>query len=311
MVYLFDVPAFFILLRETLEVTIILAVLLGFIDKLVPENQELRKHLKKQIWIGTGVGLLISLIIAVAFIAVFYTVAKNLWEENEGAWEGSFALIASIVITIMALSMVRVQQWKAKWEGKLANAAEVYLNKHKNGNKWALILLPFTAVCRESLETLVFIAGVGFDKPASGLPIPVILGMATGFFIGYIIYKGSHKMSLNAFFIFSTVLLLFIAAGLFSTSVHELQEATGTEEKVVWHLKCCNPKTNEFWAIMKVVFGWRDKATQGTTAAYFVYWTVVLGAIGYLWYRGRKESKAEEFSSRDVNDNTDQLKTDV
>ncbi|CAI2172540.1 13890_t:CDS:2 [Funneliformis geosporum] len=311
MVYLFDVPAYFILLRETLEVTIILAVLLGIIDKLVPKEQELRKHLKRQIWIGTGAGLIISLIIAAVFIIIFYTVAKNLWEENEAAWEGSFALVASVVITIMALSMVRIQQWKNKWEGKLANAAEEYLNRHKNGNKWALILLPFTAVCRESLETLVFIAGVGLDKPASGLPIPVILGMATGFLIGYLIYKGSHKMSLKIFFIFSTVLLLFIAAGLFSTSVHELQEVTGTEEKVLWQLKCCNPKTNEFWAILKVVFGWRNKATQGTTAAYFVYWAVVSIAIAFIWYRGKKESKGEEFSSKDVDDNTDKLKVDV
>ncbi len=87
MVYLFDVPAYFILLRETLEFTIILAVLLGFIDKLIPEeNNELRKTLKRQIWIGTGAGILFSLVLGAIFIAVFYTVAKNLWEESEPAW---------------------------------------------------------------------------------------------------------------------------------------------------------------------------------------------------------------------------------
>lgn len=89
MTYLFDVPAFFILFRETLEVTIILAVLLGFIDKLVPDDAALRKKLKKQIWIGTGAGLLVSIIIGVVFIAIFYKVSRNLWEDSEAAW-GNF-----------------------------------------------------------------------------------------------------------------------------------------------------------------------------------------------------------------------------
>jgi high-affinity iron transporter len=86
MVYLFDVPAYFILLRETLEVTIILAVLLGFIDKMLPDNEPLRKKLRKQIWIGAAAGLGVSLAIGAIFIIVFYVVNKNLWEESEPAW---------------------------------------------------------------------------------------------------------------------------------------------------------------------------------------------------------------------------------
>jgi len=201
MVYLFDVPAYFILLRETLEVTIILAVLLGFIDKLVPEKDvAMKRTLKRQLWIGTGAGLCLSLIVGIIFIAVFYTVARDLWEENGPAWEGSFSLIASVVITFMALSMTRVQQWRKKWERKLEEAIESYLQKHKTGNKWALILLPFTVVCREAVETFVFIGGIGFDRPASDLPIPAILGLLTGFAVGWILYKGSHKLSVNIFF---------------------------------------------------------------------------------------------------------------
>lgn len=87
MVYIFDVPAYFILLRETLEVTVILAVLLGFIDRLVPDkDSETKKTFKRQIWIGACAGLSVSIVIGSAFIAVFYTVAKNLWKENSSAW---------------------------------------------------------------------------------------------------------------------------------------------------------------------------------------------------------------------------------
>jgi len=294
MVYLFDVPAFFILLRETLEVTIILAVLLGFIDKLVPEKDiATRKTLKRQIWIGTGAGLALSLIIGIAFIAVFYTIAKDLWEENGAAWEGSFSLIASVVITFMALSMARVQQWRKKWETKLEEATESYLKKHETGNKWALILLPFTVVCREAVETFVFIGGIGFDRPASDLPIPAILGLLTGFAVGWILYKGSHKLSINIFFTVTSGLLLFIAAGLFSYTIHELQEATGTEEVIIWNATCCNEKQNEFWGIMKTLFGWRAKATVGTTTGYFLYWVCVLVAILVMHYVGKRRDAKE------------------
>jgi len=306
MVYLFDVPAYFILLRETLEVTIILAVLLGFIDKLIPDNEPLRKKLKRQIWIGTAIGLAIALLIGAIFIIVFYVVKKDLWEDSEPAWEGSFSLIASVVITAMSLSMVRVQQWRSKWENKLRDATEQYLEKHERGNKWALILLPFSVVLREGVESIVFMAGIGFDNPASGLPIPVITGIISGFLIGYIIYKGSHKLSLKLFFGFTTTLLLFIAAGLFSTSIHELQEATETYEQVAWELECCNPSTNQFWAIMKALFGWRNKATVGTTVGYFVYWLVVGLLALFLVYKERRsttgleERNNQSSSSNDV-----------
>jgi high-affinity iron transporter len=300
MVYLFDVPAYFILLRETLEVTIILAVLLGFIDKLVPEKDvAMRRSLKRQIWIGTGAGLAISLLIGIIFIIVFYTVAKNLWEENEAAWEGSFALIASVVITFMALSMARVQQWRKKWERKLEEATESYLRKHQTGNKWALILLPFTVICREAVETFVFIGGIGFDRPATDLPIPAILGLLTGFVFGWILYKGSHKISINVFFAVTSTFLLFIAAGLFSLSIHELQEATGAEEVELWYASCCDEKTNEFWAIMKTIFGWRAEATVGTTAGYFSYWACVLIAILIIYYVGKRNDAKESDEGRD------------
>jgi len=292
MVYLFDVPAYFILLRETLEVTIIFAVLYGFVNKLDVDDA-LKKKFKKQIWIGTAAGLGVSLLIGAIFIIVFYTIKRDLWEDSEAIWEGIFSLIASVVITAMSLSMVRVQQWRSKWENKLKNATDQYIKKHERGNKWALILLPFTVVLREAVESIVFIAGIGFNQPASGLPIPVITGILSGFLIGYIIYKGSHKISLRVFFGITTTLLLFIAAGLFSSSIHEFEEATENEH-VIWELECCSPKKNRFWDIMNKIFGWRNEATVGTTVGYFTYWFVVALIVSYLFYRERRRATLDD-----------------
>ncbi|CAG8448604.1 3934_t:CDS:2 [Scutellospora calospora] len=290
MVYLFDVPSYFIMLRETLEFTIIIAVLLSFIDKLIPDDKiVLRKHLKKQIWIGSICGLFVSIVVGAALIVVFYTTTKNLYENNEDAWgKGSLSLVASIIITLMSLSLIRVQQWKTKWENKLQKLTEQYLERNEKGNKWALILLPFTVICREALEAVIFIAGVGYGKEATSLPIPVIMGTITGIFIGWLIYRGSHVLSIAAFFISTTILLLFIAAGLFSSAVHKLNRAAGGHTMVIWKLNCCDPEENDFWDVMGSIFGWTNEATIDSTISYFVYWLMIIIVVVVIRLRENK-----------------------
>jgi high-affinity iron transporter len=111
-------------------------------------------------------------------------------------------------------------------------------------------------------------------------------------------------MSMALFFYITTILLLFIAAGLFATSIHELQEATESYEQVVWKLDCCDPNKNHFWSIMSKVFGWRSEATVGTTVGYFVYWIVVGLVALFLWYKVRKNQKVLKNSSSENNDQT-------
>ncbi|CAG8529931.1 6447_t:CDS:2 [Paraglomus occultum] len=299
MVSLFDVPAFLILFRETIEYSIILAVLFSFIDKIVPEdNNELRKTLKRQIWIGTAAALSLIFIIGVIFIIIFYTVASNLWEHSEDVWEGVFSLFAAIVTFVMAFGMVKVNQWKTKWEGKLKEATEKHLDKHKNGEKWALIILAFTVVAKEGLEAFVFIAGIGFNKPASSLPIPVITGTIAGIVAGYLLYKGSSVMSMNIFFTSMTTLLFFISAGLFTTSVHAFVEVAegaddngsgGDDEIVLWNLNCCNEETNRGWEIANALFGWRHKATLDTTLAYIAAWIAISAGLFFIYYKEKRK----------------------
>lgn len=297
MVYLFDVAAYFILLRETLECTIILAVLYGFIDKLVPNDTTLSRKFKRQILFGTLAGLGVSLILGAIFIVVFYVISKNLWEESEMLWEGIFALIACIVITIMAFSMVKVAKWKKKWEDKLEASTTKYLENQNKGEKMTLFFLPFTVICREGVETIIFIAGIGYNESPTGLPIPVICGMLSGVLIGYFIYKGSHVMTLKLFFGTMTALLFFIAAGLFSTSIHEFEEYT-ENENFVWKLECCSPDTNYGWKIANVIFGWREEATVGTLVGYITYWVVTI--IGLLYLRTKKETDPEKLDRKSV-----------
>lgn len=73
---------------------------------------------------GVAIGVLISLVIAGAFIGVFYKLGRNHWAATEYSWEGSFALLASIIITIMGAALLRVSKIQEKWRVKLAKAME-------------------------------------------------------------------------------------------------------------------------------------------------------------------------------------------
>ena len=80
----------------------------------------------------------------------------------------------------------------------------------------SMFVLPFITVLREGLECVVFVGGIGLSTPAKAFPIPVIMGLLAGGFVGFLIYKGNRYMSIEYFLIASTWVLYLVAAGLFS-----------------------------------------------------------------------------------------------
>jgi high-affinity iron transporter len=149
------------------------------------------------VWFGTGLGLLICLIIGGGLIGAFYALGKDHWAGTEYYWEGAFALCASLIITIVGAALLRVSKMQEKWRVKLAIAMDGKTGSGmtKNGafkrfcEKYAMFILPFITVLREGLEAIVFVAGVSFSAPASAVPLPVVVGLAAGCLIGYVLYK--------------------------------------------------------------------------------------------------------------------------
>lgn len=151
-----------------------------------------------QVWFGTAIGLLICIIIGAGFIGAFYKLGKDHWASTENIWEGTFALVASIIITLMGAALLRISKLQDKWRVKLAKALEAK-DSTKGGTagsrfkrwceKYALFILPFITVLREGLEAVVFVGGISLGLPATAFPIPVLTGLLAGFVIGFIIYK--------------------------------------------------------------------------------------------------------------------------
>jgi high-affinity iron transporter len=164
---------------------------------------------------------------------VFYGLGHDIWAESEDLWEGIFYLIASIIVTIMGLALLRINKTKEKWKVKIAQALVAH-RKHHTASGWfsewsrryVMFFLPFITTLREGLEAVVFVGGVSLGLPATAFPIPVICGIIAGLAVGWLLYRGGNAMTIQLFLIFSTCVLYLIASGMFSKSIWSLQTNT-------------------------------------------------------------------------------------
>lgn len=70
---------------------------------------------------------------------------------------------------------------------------------------------------------------VSLNVQAKSIPIAAIMGILCGVLVGVIIYRGGSMLHLRWFFIFSTIILYLVAAGLMS-------KAVGFFEQYAWNL---------------------------------------------------------------------------
>ena len=101
------------------------------------------------------------------------------------------------------------------------------------------------------------------------------LEMALIVAIGYLIYKGSHRVNLRTFFTATGVLVLLFAAGLLAKGVHEFQEAglLGTVNEHVWSIGVgwLIPETSRFADFLKGLFGWNPAPSLEMVLVYLAY----------------------------------------
>jgi high-affinity iron transporter len=70
-----------------------------------------------------------------------------------------FSFLATFLLTYMAFNMIRITNWRDNIEKRLNDIVVNHLSCNQR-NQLPLSLLPFTVICREALETFIFITGV-------------------------------------------------------------------------------------------------------------------------------------------------------
>ena len=192
-----------IMFREVLEASLIIGILYTYLKK-SNNNDSI-----KMVWGGVGSAILASIIIAI----IFGQLAIGLKNAEAKIFEGVVMIIASIVLTTMII-----------WMARNKNISEDLKNKAKeaisSGFKYGIFTLAFVAVFREGVEIILLLWGAG----KGGINIIMsIIGAFLGLAGGYAIFIQGVKVPLQKFFNITSTLLIFVAAGMLTYGIHELE----------------------------------------------------------------------------------------
>lgn len=200
-------------LREGLEATLVVVVLMAYLSK---TN---RLHLRAKVWAGIALAILVS----VGFGALLTFGPRGLTAQAQETIGGVLSLVAVGFVTWMIFWMGKASHNISKELAQKMDAAA----ERPSGSGWAVIILAAVSVGREGLETALFVwanaygAGQGTLVPTIG----AVLGILTAVVIGIILNRGALRLNIGAFFTWTTYFLVFVAAGVFSYAVNDLQEA--------------------------------------------------------------------------------------
>ena len=198
-------------LREGLEATLVVSILIAFLVK------SERKDRLKQVWIG---------VLAAVAVSVFFGWLLSYTEtslmrdyKQQELFEAITSIVAVGFVTWMIFWMRRAARGIAgELRNKLQDALAV--------GSAAVGFMSFLAVVREGLETsLIFYSAVQGANVNGGPLFALIGGVLTAIAIGYLMFATAVRINLATFFTWTGALLILVAAGIFKYGVHDLQEA--------------------------------------------------------------------------------------
>ena len=193
-----------IMFREVLEASLIIGILYTYLRKSGNDSSI------KMLWGGVSSAILISIIASI----LFQIIAGGFEGNASKIFEGVVMIIASAVLTTMII-----------WMAQNKNISEDLKNQAKeslsSGFKYGIFTLAFVAVFREGVEIILFLYAIGIKD---GISIfPSVIGSLLGLLAGYAIFVQGVKIPLKQFFNVTSVFLIFVAAGMLTYGVHELE----------------------------------------------------------------------------------------
>ncbi len=195
--------AFIITLREGVEAALIVGITLTYLAKIG------RLELRKPVYAALVSAFLASL-------GVAYLLSRTNW--NQDIFEGWIMLAAAFFVVTMVVFMMRTaKHLKGNIESKVGSLAG-------KSSGLGLFVFIFLLVLREGVETVLILAGVNLNSSELMSFLGTLLGVGASVAFGVMFVKGSVRIDLRKFFKVTTVILLFVAAQLVVSGLHELSE---------------------------------------------------------------------------------------
>lgn len=201
---------FVVVLREGFEAALLLGIVYAYLAQI--GHAESRRY----VTLGAATAVLASVAMGVAVSIL----------------SGPLADIGpDLIALVVSFGAVVLLTWHGWWMGRHAREMRGDLQRridtaHASHQLWMVALIAFTGVFREGAETVLFLWGLttqitdmrGWAAFAGGAA-----GIVAAAALGWIVFQGGRRLSVQRFFGVTSVLIMFLAAGLFSAGMGRLQ----------------------------------------------------------------------------------------
>jgi high-affinity iron transporter len=182
---------------------------------------------------------------------------------------------------------VVVLTWHGYWMQQHARAVKGEVQRRideaqASHRLWIVGVLAFTGVFREGAETVLFLWGLMTQATSTSgwaSAAGAFLGLAMAAALGWGIFRSGRHISLQRFFAVTSVFLLFLAAGMFSTGVGRL-EAMGflPQTPTAWDMSFILDDHGFVGGFLNGLVGYRARPSVLEASSYLFY-LLVAGAL--------------------------------
>ncbi|NNN22273.1 MAG: hypothetical protein HKL80_09775 [Acidimicrobiales bacterium] len=258
---------FLIFLREGIEASMIVAILLAYLD-----SSGHRKYFK-DIFLGVGAALVLAFGLGAA---AYFFIGNYDGSRFQTIFETATYVLAVLLLTYMTF-----------WMAKHARSLSSELRKKADdalgsSERFGLAGLAFQAVGREGLETVVFSLAIVFAmKDRSGEILGAGLGLAVSMVIAAAIYKFGKRINTKVLFGAVGWLLLLFASGLLSDAIENLQQLGWFPffRETLWNTSGYLLESSAFGDVIHSFFGYAQQPTLGQVLGQVIFLVVTFGVI--------------------------------
>jgi high-affinity iron transporter len=269
--------ALVIFLREGVEASMIIAILLAYLSRIG------RRDHFRDVFAGVAAALLLA---TAGGVLAYETIRNYNGSRVQTIFETVTYIVAVAVLTYMTF-------WMRRHARSISTELRARTDAALDGRaRWGMALLAFQAVGREGLETVIFTLAIVFSVSAAGALTGALIGLACSLAIAFMIYKAGHKLNLGRFFTVIGVLLMVFAAGLLADAIQNMQELGWLPvlNTPLWHSASLLSQDSDFGDVLHSFFGYSDAPTPLQILGYVAYLAIAVAI--YLGLRAKVTARS-------------------
>lgn len=250
---------FLIMFREGLEAALIVSLIASYL-----------KRTQRSQWLGVvWIGVILAAALCLGLGIFINETTGEFPQKQQELFEGLVAVVAVCILTYMVFWMRKVSRSvKTHLEGAIDNALSA-----GKGQGWALVAMVFFAVAREGLESVFFLLAAFQQDVGVQAPIGAVLGLVAAILVGMMIYWGGIKLHLAKFFKWTSLFILFVAAGLAAGAIRAFHEAGlwNYLQDIAFKLTDVLSTHSLLGTFLEGILGYQEAPSVSEVLVYFLY----------------------------------------